>query len=143
MLFRSDVASESITAAEALIRWIHPRRGFMPPDLFIPLAEQTGNIRKLTAWTLETAIRQLRTWADKGIRTKVAVNLSARNLMNRELPSDIANLLAAHEIEPTWLILEITESAIMQDPNHALEVLRRLNQMGLTLSIDDYGTGYS
>ncbi|MGZ5989165.1 MAG: putative bifunctional diguanylate cyclase/phosphodiesterase [Rhizomicrobium sp.] len=138
-----DVAGETITAAEALIRWIHPRRGFMPPDQFIPLAEQTGNIRKLTAWTLETTVRQLRAWADKGIHIKIAVNLSARDLMNRELPSDIANLLEAHGVEAKWLILEITESAIMQDPNHALEVLKRLNQMGLTLSIDDYGTGYS
>jgi diguanylate cyclase (GGDEF)-like protein len=138
-----DMARETIMAAEALIRWIHPKRGFMPPDDFIPLAEQTGNIRKLTAWTLESAARQSRAWADKGIHIKIAVNLSARDLMNRDLPGDIGNLLESHNVDPHALILEITESAIMQDPTHALEVLTRLNQMGLTLSIDDYGTGYS
>lgn len=138
-----DIARGTITAVEALIRWIHPKRGFMPPDSFIPLAEQTGNIRKLTDWMLGTAIRQARAWADKGIDVKIACNLSARDLGNRELPGDIGALLDAHGVAPSALILEITESAVMQDPTHALEVLAQLHRMGLTLSIDDYGTGYS
>ena len=138
-----DIARGTITAVEALIRWIHPKRGLMPPDSFIPLAEQTGNIRKLTDWLLRTAIRQARAWADKGIEVKIACNLSARDLSNRELPGDIGNLLDAHGVAASSLILEITESAVMQDPTHALEVLAHLHRMGLTLSIDDYGTGYS
>ena len=138
-----DIAHGTITAVEALIRWMHPKRGFLPPDSFIPLAEQTGNIRKLTAWMLGTAIRQARAWADKGIAVKIAANLSARDLSNRELPADIGALLDAHGVPASALILEITESAVMQDPTHALEVLAQLHRMGLTLSIDDYGTGYS
>ncbi len=138
-----DIARGTITAVEALIRWMHPKRGFMPPDTFIPLAEQTGNIRKLTAWMLGAAVRQARAWADKGIDVKIACNLSARDLSNRDLPRDIGALLDAHGVAASALILEITESAVMQDPTHALEVLAQLHGMGLTLSIDDYGTGYS
>ncbi len=138
-----DIARGRITAVEALIRWMHPKRGFMPPDSFIPLAEQTGNIRKLTGWMLGTAVRQARAWADKGIDVRIACNLSARDLTNRELPGDIGNLLDTHGVPASALILEITESAVMQDPTHALEVLAQLHRMGLTLSIDDYGTGYS
>lgn len=138
-----DLSSDTVKAAEALIRWIHPKRGFMAPDSFIPLAEQTGNIQKLTAWVLGAAVKQVRTWSDLGIDVKVAVNLSAKDLGNRNLPGDIAALLAAHNVSARSLILEITESAVMQDPGHALEVMKHLNDMGLTLSIDDYGTGHS
>jgi diguanylate cyclase (GGDEF)-like protein len=138
-----DLSTDTVKAAEALIRWIHPKRGFMSPDSFIPLAEQTGNIQKLTAWVLDAAVKQLRAWADAGIDIKIAVNLSAKDLSNRNLPTDVANLLAAHGVETRSLILEITESAVMQDPAHALEVMKHLNEMGVTLSIDDYGTGYS
>lgn len=138
-----DLASDTIKAVEALIRWVHPKRGFMAPDSFIPLAEQTGNIQRLTTWVLEAAVRQLRSWADAGIDVKIAVNLSARDLGNRSLPTDIAALLTAHDVPTRKLILEITESAVMEDPIHALDIMQQLNEMGLTLSIDDYGTGYS
>jgi diguanylate cyclase (GGDEF)-like protein len=138
-----DLSSDTVKAAEALIRWVHPKRGFMAPDSFIPLAEQTGNIQKLTAWVLEAAVKQQRTWLDAGIDIKVAVNLSAKDLGNRNLPAAIADLLIAYNVSARNLILEITESAVMQDPLHALEVMKHLNEMGLTLSIDDYGTGYS
>ncbi len=138
-----DLATETITAVEALIRWNHPERGFMAPDLFIPLAEQTGNIRKLTAWALAAAVKQSRSWADRGINIKIAVNLSAHDLGNRDLPAEIANLLAAYDVSPGRIILEITESAVMQDPLHALQVLKALSDMGLTLSVDDYGIGHS
>ena len=138
-----DLSSDTIKAAEALIRWIHPKRGFMAPDSFIPLAERTGNIQKVTAWVLEAAVKQLRIWLDSGIDIKVAVNLSAKDLSNRNLPAEVAKLLDAHNVPVRCLILEITESAVMQDPAHALEVMKHLNEMGLTLSIDDYGTGYS
>lgn len=138
-----DLSSDTIKAAEALIRWVHPKRGFMAPDSFIPMAEQTGNIQKLTAWVLDAAVKQLRSWADDGIDIKVAVNLSARDLGNRNLPTEVANLLTTHGVSPRNLILEITESAVMQDPGHAMEVMKHLNEMNVTLSIDDYGTGYS
>lgn len=138
-----DIATGKITASEALIRWIHPVRGFMPPDSFIPLAEQTGNIQKLTSWALETAIKQVSEWKKKGIDIKVAINLSARDLSNRYLPQEIDRLLRLHGAYIGQLILEITESAVMEDPKQSMEVLSALNGMGATLSIDDYGTGYS
>lgn len=138
-----DLSTETVTTVEALIRWNHPERGFMAPDLFIPLAEQTGNIRKLTAWALGAAVKQSRNWSDKGINVKVAVNLSAHDLGNRQLPAELAALLSAYDVSPGRLILEITESAIMEDPVHAQEILRALSGMGLTLSIDDYGIGHS
>jgi len=138
-----DLASDTIKVAEALIRWAHPQRGFMSPDSFIPLAEQTGNIRRVTAWVLNAALQQLRSWADAGVEIRVAVNLSAQDLGNRNLPTEIGHLLAAYNLPARSLILEITESAVMEDPAHALEVLKSLNEMGFTLSIDDYGTGYS
>lgn len=138
-----DLSTETVTTVEALIRWMHPERGFMPPDQFIPLAEQTGNIRKLTAWALAAAVKQSRQWADKGINVKIAVNLSAHDLGNRHLPAEISNLLTAYDVSPGRIILEITESAIMENPVQAQEVLKTLSGMGLTLSIDDYGIGHS
>lgn len=138
-----DIATEKITAAEALIRWVHPVRGFMPPDLFIPLAEQTGNIQRVTSWALDTAIKQVAAWKAKGINIKVAINLSARDLSNRHLPDEIEKIMATYGAQIDQLILEITESAVMEDPKQSMEVLSALNKMGATLSIDDYGTGYS
>ena len=138
-----DIASGTVTAVEALIRWIHPERGFMPPDDFIPMAEQTGNIKKLTTWALDTVVKQSRAWSDKGIKVKIGVNLSAHDLTSRNLPTQIGKLLAEHGVSAESLILEITESAVMEDPTRAMEVLKELNAMDLTLSIDDYGTGYS
>jgi EAL domain-containing protein (putative c-di-GMP-specific phosphodiesterase class I) len=128
---------------EALIRWNHPKKGFMPPDLFIPLAEQTGDIRKLTFWVLNEAIRQCSEWRNKGVELNVAINLSARDLLNRDLAVIIARLLQQYKVDAGWLVLEITESAIMQDAERALDMLLVLSGMGLSLSIDDFGTGYS
>lgn len=138
-----DIAAQKITHVEALVRWIHPERGFMPPDDFIPLAEQTGNIQKLTEWALETAIAQSKVWLDAGIDIIVAINLSARDLTNRRLPDQIGQLLETHGIAAKRIVLEITESAIMEDRDNAMAVLTALHKMGHTLSIDDYGTGYS
>lgn len=138
-----DIAAERITHVEALVRWIHPERGFMPPDDFIPLAEQTGNIQKLTEWALDTAISQAKDWQEEGIDIVVAVNLSARDLTNRRLPDQIGALLKKYGVPAERLLLEITESAIMDDRDNAMAVLTALNKMGHTLSIDDYGTGYS
>jgi diguanylate cyclase (GGDEF)-like protein len=138
-----DIAAQKITHVEALVRWIHPERGFMPPDDFIPLAEQTGNIQKLSKWALETAIAQAKAWQDAGLDIIIAVNLSARDLSNRKLPRQIDDLLVSHGVAANKLVLEITESAIMEDRDNAMAVLTALHKAGHTLSIDDYGTGYS
>ncbi|HEY3809151.1 MAG TPA: EAL domain-containing protein [Steroidobacteraceae bacterium] len=135
--------SAGIHAAEALIRWIHPVRGMVPPGLFIPFAEHTGYIKVLTHWVLSEAIRQCAAWMRQSIHVEISVNLSARDLMARDLPEYIEGLLAEHDLPAHMICLEITESGFMEDPAHAQRVLDRLSAIGLRLSIDDYGTGYS
>lgn len=138
-----DLKLGKITNAEALIRWVHPERGFISPDDFIPLAERTGHIHNITLWALEAGIKQVSEWQKAGHDIKIAINLSARDLTNKELPGIIAAVLKMHKTDVGCLVLEVTESAVMEDPELALGVLHELNNMGLTLSIDDYGTGYS
>jgi len=135
--------SAGIHAAEALIRWVHPLRGLVPPGLFIPFAEHTGYIKMLTRWVLSEAIRQCGVWLHRQMPIEISVNLSARDLMTRELPELISGLLAEHQVPAEMICLEITESGFMEDPAHAQRVLDRLSAIGLRLSIDDYGTGYS
>jgi len=137
------LASAHTSAVEALLRWRHPTRGMMPPALFIPFAEHTGYIRSLTRWVLAEAIRQCGAWRRDGLDMQVSVNLSARDLVHRELPELIGGLLAQHAVPAQRIGLEITESSFMEDPANAQRVLDRLSGMGLQLSIDDYGTGYS
>ena len=138
-----DMRTGQICGAEALVRWIHPQQGMIPPDEFIPLAEHTGLIKPLTDWVVEAALRQSSTWRHAGLALPVAVNLSARNLRDAELLSKMTRLVAAWGAEAGWLELEITESAVMDDPDGALEILKRLSKLGFTLFIDDFGTGYS
>jgi diguanylate cyclase (GGDEF)-like protein/PAS domain S-box-containing protein len=128
---------------EALVRWQHPERGLVPPDHFIPLAEQTGLIKPLTGWVLTEAIRQCRAWQESGLDISVAVNLSMRNLHDPELVDMVARLLEASGISPTMLKLEVTESAVMTDPKRALDSLARLRAIGVEVAIDDFGTGHS
>ncbi|MES2089736.1 MAG: EAL domain-containing protein [Pseudomonadota bacterium] len=129
--------------AEALMRWEHPTRGIVPPMRFIPFAEQTGFVRLLTAWIIEKSAIMSRQLSDAGLPMKIAVNLSTRDLMDQDLPLKLEKLLSQHAVNPSLLVLEITESAIMDDPQRALQTLNRLHAMGLKLSIDDFGTGYS
>ena len=138
-----DLTSATVTACEALLRWDHPRRGVVPPGAFIPFAEHTGYIKVLTRWVLEESIRQLGQWRREGLELQVSVNISARDLLNRELPETISALLAQHGVPASHLCVEITESGFMEDPAHAIRVLEQLTEIGLQLSIDDYGTGYS
>ena len=138
-----DLHSATVCACEALLRWNHPHRGVVPPAAFIPFAEHTGYIKVLTRWVLEEAVRQLGAWRRQGLLLQVSVNISARDLLNRELPEIISGILAQHQIPAGMLCLEITESGFMEDPAHAIRVLERLAEIGLQLSIDDYGTGYS
>ncbi|HXN06546.1 MAG TPA: EAL domain-containing protein [Nitrospiria bacterium] len=138
-----DLKTSRVSGVEALVRWEHPQRGTLPPDQFIRLAEQTGLIKPLTLWVLNSALRQCRAWHMEGIEMTVAVNLSARNLLDPKLPDQIAEILQSYAVTPDCLELEITESMIMVDPARAMEVLTCLSQMGIRLSIDDFGTGYS
>jgi diguanylate cyclase (GGDEF)-like protein len=128
---------------EALLRWNHPELGFVPPGDFIPIVELTSLIHPMTAWVLEKSIAQCRIWHDKGINVSVAVNLSARNLLDENIPKQIMRLLREYQLPPNALELEITESSIMTDPTRAMRVLDHLHELGVQLSIDDFGTGYS
>lgn len=128
-------------AAEALVRWEHPQRGLVPPMQFIPFAEQTGYIRQLTLWMFDEAARLLATPAAAGLR--ISVNLSTRDLLDLELNTRLETLLRRHGVQAAAFCLEITESAIMDDPQRAEAMLNRLSEQGFKLSIDDFGTGYS
>jgi diguanylate cyclase (GGDEF)-like protein len=138
-----NLRTGEVLGAEALVRWEHPTRGLVPPMRFIPFAEQTGFVRVLTMWMIEQVAQMSQTLTTQGMRMKLAVNLSTRDLMDQDLPVKLEKVLAAHAIDPSLLVLEITESAIMDDPQRALLTLNRLHAMGLKLSIDDFGTGYS
>jgi len=138
-----DLATGQITGVEALVRWPHPAQGLIPPDLFIPLAEATGLIAPLTDWVLAEAIRQGREWQRAGHLLAVSVNLSMWNLLDPTLPDRVAALLQDHGLSPAWLRLELTESALMADPERAMEVLARLSGLDVDLAVDDFGSGYS
>lgn len=137
------LSTSRVGAVEALLRWEHPTRGLVPPIDFIPFAEHTGYIKVLTRWVLEESIRQCGEWLRDGLELRVSINISARDLMNRELPNFLSMLLERYETPPDLICLEITESGFMEDPTHAQKVLERLRALGLHLSIDDYGTGFS
>ncbi len=133
----------SVTAMEALVRWRHPERGLLPPSEFVPLAEQTGLSKPLTHWVLSAALRQCRAWHEAGRAVAVSVNLSTRNLLDPQLAEMVGALLQTWGVEPRRLGLELTESAIMADPERSLAILAELRALGVSLSIDDFGTGYS
>ncbi len=138
-----DIASGRVCGVEALARWSHPERGIIPPDAFIPLAEQTGLIAPLTDWVLAEAIRQARAWQRTGLLLGVSVNLSMWNLHDPALPDRVAGLLQDHGLSPAWLRLELTESALMADTERTVDVLARLAALGPRLAVDDFGSGYS
>ena len=138
-----DLRTRAVSSTEALVRWRHPERGQIPPGAFIPLAEETGLIGPLTEWVLNAAARQQYLWREQGLVMPIAVNISARNLLESNLVPRVETLLATWGIEAKHIGLELTESALMQDPEHALETLTKLHRMGVRLYIDDFGTGYS
>lgn len=138
-----DLKQREVIGVEALLRWQHPGRGTLQPDEFIPLAEQTGLIKGLTLFVLNEALQQLHLWQRAGLHLRMAINLSARNLNDPDLVRQLDELLNRWQILPQQLQLEITESAIMEDPPRAMSTLSRLYAMGIKLSIDDFGTGYS
>jgi diguanylate cyclase (GGDEF)-like protein len=134
---------ERIEGLEALLRWQHPTQGLIPPDDFIPAAEGTGIILRLTEHVLDLALAQMRGWTDAGHAVPVAVNLSTRCLLDDGLPDMVERLLARHGVPAELLRLEVTESAVMGDAARCMAVLQRLHDLGVKLSIDDFGTGYS
>ncbi|MCB1184585.1 EAL domain-containing protein, partial [bacterium] len=138
-----DCRAGRITAVEALVRWHSPTRGFVPPDDFIPLAERTGNVRHLTHWALEQAVARIAAWRGEGHELAVAVNISATDLADRGLVGRIRDLLQRHRVPAPLLHLELTESAVMDDPGRALDLLGSLSGLGVRLAIDDFGAGYS
>ena len=138
-----DVRSEKVIGVEALIRWKHPQHGFIKPEDFIPLAEQTGLIKPLTQWVIEKAIYQCVKWQEMNIDLTMAVNLSVHDLHDAKFISHIKNSLAHNKLSPEKLILEINEGDIMAEPLRAKTILNGLKAIGIILSIDDFGTGYS
>jgi EAL domain-containing protein (putative c-di-GMP-specific phosphodiesterase class I) len=125
------------------VRWQHPERGLLAPDAFLPLAEQAGLMRPLTLAVLDIALRDASRWRHEGHLVSVAVNLSVTNLLDVELASDVAALLHEHQVPASALVLEITETVLMTDSTRAKSVVDALHALGVGLSVDDYGTGYS
>jgi diguanylate cyclase (GGDEF)-like protein/PAS domain S-box-containing protein len=138
-----ELQTGKVHSVEALVRWQHPEFGFVPPDQFIPLAEQTGLIAPLTLWVLETAIRQCSTWSQAGLELSIAVNLSMWDLRDATLPNTIHALLERYNVSPRLLHVELTESVVMSDVERSLDTLNRLAKLGIEIAIDDFGTGYS
>jgi diguanylate cyclase (GGDEF)-like protein len=138
-----NAANEAVVAAEALVRWQHPQRGLVPPLQFIPFAEQTGFVRQLTLWMFEEVARQWAALQPPGGQLRVAINLSTRDLLDQDFPLRLGALLRQYGVLSSGFCLEITESAIMDDPQRAEATLNRLAAQGFKLSIDDFGTGYS
>ena len=138
-----DLNHGHVRQAEALLRWQHPTLGQVSPAEFIPLAERTGSMNSLTLWVIEEAIRQIAEWAQRGMLIQLSVNISVDDLADDDLAIRVTALLMQHRVEAEQLIFEITESAIMHNPQQALSVLEQLRGCGISLSVDDFGTGYS
>jgi EAL domain-containing protein (putative c-di-GMP-specific phosphodiesterase class I) len=139
-----DLSTASPCGAEALLRWKHPERGLVSPAEFIPVLEDTGLIVQVGEWVIRRACEDLRQWIAAGRRPiPVAVNLSARQFRQKDLGERIRVLVAAAGVDPALIELEITESQLMQDPEHAIRVMRELREAGIRIAIDDFGTGYS
>ena len=132
-----------VTQVEALVRWHHPEFGPVPPDEFIPLAERTGQIRILSHWVLEQVMRQIRHWDELGLNIVVAVNLSPLDLSDRQIVHVLKTLTRGFGVRPDQLILEVTESAILEDVSSTMEIIEALRGAGYGIAIDDFGTGYS
>jgi len=138
-----NLAMRSVDGVEGLVRWQHPKMGLLAPDSFIPLAEETGNIRRVTRWVLAAGIAQAQRWNVHGRRLRIALNLSARDVDDPDLPQRIEELLSVHGVAPEMILLEITESAAMARPEAAVRVLRQVADLGVDLAIDDFGVGQS
>ena len=140
---KRDLHTGEITGVEALVRWLHPQRGWLPPSEFIPFAERSGRIRQITEWMLERAVRTLARWAEEGCELSIAVNISTVDIQDTGLPARLASLLALHRVDPARLQLEVTETGLMASGADPIAVLHALKAWGVRLAIDDFGTGQS
>lgn len=140
---KADMHDGMVCGVEALVRWQHPEKGFMSPDLFIPMLENTSLIHAFTAWLIHEAIRHAAGWQARGLDLTVSINIAARNIMNPDIVQQIESGLQRRGLPPRKLMLEITETGLMADPVAAKRILKQLHQLGIGLSIDDFGTGYS
>lgn len=138
-----DLRGGQLIGVEALVRWEHAQRGMVPPGEFVPFAEQTGAIKQVTRWVMEEALRQCGNWYAGGLAISVSVNVSTRDLLDRDLPQFVDEAIRRYGVPPELLTVEVTESALIEDPQRAQQTIARLKQRGVRLSIDDYGTGYS
>ncbi|GIE24559.1 hypothetical protein Ahu01nite_076610 [Winogradskya humida] len=138
-----DAQTSALLSAEALVRWQHPEHGMIRPDDFIPLAEHTGLITPLTTFVPDQALQQCRSWLRADHEIPIAVNISTHRLLDLHFPAEVSNQLSRWQVPAQLLTLEITESAIMADPERAMHVVQQLHDLGVHLSIDDFGTGYS
>jgi EAL domain-containing protein (putative c-di-GMP-specific phosphodiesterase class I) len=138
-----DLLTGQVCGVEALVRWQHPERGLLPPDTFVPIAEHTALIAPLTAWVLNEACRQAASWRAAGMPLSVAVNVSPRSLFNGDLPALVLQVLASTGLPAALLEVEITETAMVVDPDGARSVLLQLRAMGVRVSLDDFGTGFT
>lgn len=138
-----DLANQRVDGAEALLRWNHPRRGWIPPDEFIGMAEDTGNIQRVSRWVLASALVQAQQWIERGLPLHIAVNLSTRDLEDAELPARVSGLLSIHHVPAACLTVEVTERAVIGEPDTAIRILRRLAEQGIGIAIDDFGVGQS
>jgi diguanylate cyclase (GGDEF)-like protein len=138
-----SLSDGTVVGVEALVRWRHPERGLVPPDEFIPLAERTGLVHRVTAFVLTAALDQVSEWWKHGVQVPVAINVSMRDLQETDLAGLVAAELDAHQLPPSALVLELTESVLAQDPGRAVATLRELADLGVLSSLDDFGTGYS
>ena len=139
-----DVKSGAVHSVEALIRWRHPQRGLISPNEFIPLAEDSGLIGPIGGWVVREACRQAKAWQRKGLpQVRVAVNLSASQFRQKNLLATIRQALLDADLDPSYLEVELTESAVMTNPEESVSILEQLSKMGVLVSVDDFGTGYS
>lgn len=137
------ISNNVIIGAEALIRWIHPARGIIPPHIFIPKAEKTWLVHELSLFVLREGLAAIRRWQRKGLRLTVAVNVTANNIQNMEFINEVIDLIGDYHDERCFLEIEITERTILSDMQEAQKGLRLLKEQGVSVSIDDFGTGYS
>jgi diguanylate cyclase (GGDEF)-like protein len=140
---KCDLLDGEVREVEALLRWRHPVHGLVEPDDFVPLAETTGLIRALTSWVVDTALEQAYAWDREGLDLRVAVNVPARVLLDREFPIEVAQAAARHRVAASRLMIEITERSLVADPDLALQATAELSRLGVGVSLDDFGTGYS
>lgn len=138
-----SIQTGQLVGSEALVRWNHPTHGIISPDEFIAIAELTRTIKHVTLWVLQRAFRNCADWHKHGFDIKISINLSSKDLHDSELPDLIAGVAASAGIKPEWIMLEITEESVMNNPENALKIIERLDRMGYQFSIDNFGTGYS